>query len=74
MGLKHLPAASLASRAHDKFLALLLQSDLLVGSEVLLDLGPFQPMPRLLQAPVQLLAQHQGQKLQNTCPRIVSSR
>ena len=34
----------------------------------MLDLGPFQPMPRLLQAPVQLLAQHQGQKTAKHMP------
>ena len=69
--LKHLAAGSLALGADGEPLAFLLNSNLLQGFEVLLDLRPLKAVASSLDTPIQLLLED---KSENTWPRMVSSR
>ena len=60
--LKNLSADAPTFAANGQTLALFLNRDLLQRFEILLDICPFETVARLLQAPIQFLAQHQSQE------------
>src|SRR5665648_323731 len=60
--LEDFTAGSEAFAADGERLALIFNRDLLQGLEILLDVGPFETVAGLLQPPIQLLPDDQGQK------------
>ena len=72
--LKHLAAGSLALSTDGQLLAVFLEGYLLHGFEILLDVRPFEAVASTLDTPLQLFFWTRARKLQNTRPRIDSSR
>ena len=73
-GLKHFAAYAFCPAANRQLSAVFLYVGLLQRPQILLDVRPLEDVAGFFKMPIEFLAQHQGQKLQKTCPRMVSSR